>query len=467
MVSLGLAIFVYIKNPSIRVNRLSSALLFSFAVLAIGQSALGMSSDESAALPWAGAKLLGLILFAPLFLHTILVSTNKESPFGRIEYLYIPSAFFALALPVGLLVSGTRHWWHGYDVELKPMGIAVLAVLIAYTAYAAYVLAKKYSSGTEPEKLRMVPLLAGSLFLLVGFAVEAIRLVGTWAGIESGDIYPFLTPFGILMSVLFSYSAVKYSVLEVKPLSLLTKVEVVGPPVQAGMLVLCRDVDKSRGAFLGLVSQGCSGLIVTKHRPEKVRNEIGLENIPVIWLDVGKGRDALNPRKLESLFLSLQEFVGKSGEVAILIDDLNYLLSMNSLAAVRSFLVNSVELISGKRARMIVCLDEKKMNPDVLAELEQLVNYQYLMSIFYCLSSPIRKSILFYLKAGRASFTEIYKASGLMFPSKLSFHLNCLRDCGLLDQDEEKKYALTWKGEAALEMLQDFGGTLVEKFKVE
>ncbi len=480
VVSLGLAFFIYIKNPSSRVNRLSSLFLFSFGIFAFGQVALSMSTDNGMAFIWARVKLLGLIFFAPLFLHTVLASADKGNVLlGRMRYLYLPSVFFVLILGTRLLIADVRLWRYGYDLELGQMGWAIIPLFLAYTSYAAYVLAKKYVASMETERLRTTPLLMGSLIIVMGFMGEAWRMV------VSGDVYPFFPFAGAVVGVLFSYSVVKYDVLEVRPPPSpedgkaggavpTVQAEVGGkeegaaePVVRVGVMALSHGVDKSRGAFLSLVSHGCCGLIVTKHSPEKVRVETGLKGVPIVALDVGGRGGALNPRKPENIFLTLQEFVDKGGECVILIEDLNYLLSVNPLETMRSFLVNSVELVSNTGGRLIMEMDEEKMNKDVLAELEHLVKYQYLMPVFTCLSNPIRKDILYYLEAGTASFTDIFKAAGVIFPSKVSFHLNSLKDAGLVEQDGARKYALTWKGETALQMVKDMEGVLTDKFKVE
>lgn len=472
IVSSALALYIYAKKlyakkPSGRFDKLFALLMFSFAVLALGQSGICISTDHATAVFWARIRLLGMVFFAPLFLHTVLAFADKDNPLlGRVRYLYLPSAFFSLALAPGLSTLAVRPWG-GHDFEAAGALLwGSILIILAYVSYAAHVLVRGYTMGIDLARRRTKPLLLGALALLIGVVVWIAGMVGDSLGPATQYIHSFLGSAGIAMSILYSYAVTRYKVLDVAPVVEL-KAEAAEPALQPGMAVLTDGMDKSRQDLLGLVSQGYHGLIATKHQPEKVRMETALERTPILRLDVeGKG-DAIDARKLENLFLTLQEFVGKGGKGAILVEDLNYLLSVNSLKDLRAFLANIVELLASKRGVLILEVDEQKMNPDVLAELRHFLNYQHLMPVFSCLSNPIRKDIVLYLEAGKASFTEIYRASGLMFPSKLSFHLNFLRDCGLIEQDEERKYSLTWRGRAALEMLRGMEDELLKKFEVK
>ncbi len=457
----ALAFYTYFKNPASDLNRLFALLMFSLSVFAFGQGFLCASLDPATALFWARFKFLGMAFFAPLFVHSVLAFSNKDNPvLAKVQYLYLPSAFL-LVLPFGLFAPMVRAW-HDFDFDIAgPTLWGALLIFLPSVSYASYVLGLEYSRGIEPVRRRIRPLLLGALILLAGSAIAHGGLWSTWLGPATAYTHPFLASAGLAMSILFAYVITRYEVLEVPP-AVEIKAEAAEPALQPGMVVFT-DADRGMQAFLGLLSQGYHGLVVTKHKSEKVREEMRLEKTPVVSLDLeGKG-GAVDPRKLDNLFLALQDFAGK-GKSAVLVEDLNYLLSVNSLKDLRAFLASAVELFSSKRSVLILELDEEKMNQDVLAELKRFINYQHLMPVFSSLANPIRKDIVLYLEAGKASFTEIYKASGVLFPSKLSFHLNFLKDSGLVEQDEEKKYFLTWKGRAALEMMREMEEELLKKF---
>jgi DNA-binding NtrC family response regulator len=74
--------------------------------------------------------------------------------------------------------------------------------------------------------------------------------------------------------------------------------------------------------------------------------------------------------------------------------------------------------------------------------------------IFRSLSNPIRRRIMKLLGRGATGFGEILEFVELDDPSKLSFHLRKLKNDGLVEQDERKKYYLSGKGREALEVLR-------------
>ncbi len=74
--------------------------------------------------------------------------------------------------------------------------------------------------------------------------------------------------------------------------------------------------------------------------------------------------------------------------------------------------------------------------------------------IIKALSNPIRRQSLEYLYSrGKVRFRDIRDHLGIEDPAKLSFHLKILKQAGLVDQDQERKYFLTSVGRETLEVL--------------
>jgi DNA-binding NtrC family response regulator len=72
------------------------------------------------------------------------------------------------------------------------------------------------------------------------------------------------------------------------------------------------------------------------------------------------------------------------------------------------------------------------------------------------LANPIRRNALKIIEAeGKASFSRILGKINLDDPTKLSFHLRQLREAGLVDQNINKEYYITGKGERALNILRE------------
>ncbi len=74
--------------------------------------------------------------------------------------------------------------------------------------------------------------------------------------------------------------------------------------------------------------------------------------------------------------------------------------------------------------------------------------------IIKSLSYLTRRRILNILSLGSSSFTNILNTLKIDDPTKLSFHLRVLKQSGLVNQDENKKYFLTSKGKNAFEVIE-------------
>jgi len=85
--------------------------------------------------------------------------------------------------------------------------------------------------------------------------------------------------------------------------------------------------------FLSTMGAGRKGFCVTRVYPEKVREQYGLVDVPILWLsNVGK-EDTVRPKDLEKLSLSLEQFIAHEGGV-VLIDGIEYLITNNNFITV-------------------------------------------------------------------------------------------------------------------------------------
>ncbi len=81
-------------------------------------------------------------------------------------------------------------------------------------------------------------------------------------------------------------------------------------------------------------------------------------------------------------------------------------------------------------------------------------------NLLSALNSSIRRGILLYLSKGKFTLSEILRAVEMDDLSKLSFHIQKLKSCGLVEQDESKKYFLTGGGKKALNILMQLESQL-------
>jgi DNA-binding NtrC family response regulator len=89
---------------------------------------------------------------------------------------------------------------------------------------------------------------------------------------------------------------------------------------------------------------------------------------------------------------------------------------------------------------------------DVEAELETTLKV---------LANPIRRNALKIIEAeGRVSFSRILSRINIDDPTKLSFHLRQLKEASLVDQNANKEYYVTARGERALNVLRELMAAL-------
>jgi DNA-binding response OmpR family regulator len=79
-------------------------------------------------------------------------------------------------------------------------------------------------------------------------------------------------------------------------------------------------------------------------------------------------------------------------------------------------------------------------------------------NIFRALDSPIRRTIVVFLSSGTDfAFSEIMRGIKIDDATKLNFHLQKLKQDGLVAQEEDRRYTLSDLGKRALEILQHLG----------
>lgn len=96
-------------------------------------------------------------------------------------------------------------------------------------------------------------------------------------------------------------------------------------------------------------------------------------------------------------------------------------------------------------------LEETKFRKSI----SELSTSKEVEEVISSLNSPLRRLILSYLgeRGERLSFTQLQRGVGERDATKFNFHLRKLREAGLVEQDEDRRYMLTQKGRKALEVI--------------
>ncbi|HIH00503.1 TPA: DUF835 domain-containing protein, partial [Thermoplasmata archaeon] len=92
--------------------------------------------------------------------------------------------------------------------------------------------------------------------------------------------------------------------------------------------------ETSYNLFISTPKKGMKGYCITRNYPAKIRTKFDLKDVPIVWLS-NVGRDnAIRPKDLEKLSLSLEQFLSQPDGGIVLLDGLEYLITNNNFITV-------------------------------------------------------------------------------------------------------------------------------------
>ena len=164
------------------------------------------------------------------------------------------------------------------------------------------------------------------------------------------------------------------------------------------------------------------------------------ENVFIISLE----KD-LKPRKVEEIERELTENIEK--DCVILLANIEYLLKGNTIGEVRNFLNSLNKKAMLNNCKLILSANLKNIEEKERDTLKDLIADIHLGIFSDSISNYLRRKIISFLSDGKKySFTRIAQELKIEDNPKLSFHLKKLKDDGVLEQDEEKRYYLSKTG---------------------
>jgi len=136
-------------------------------------------------------------------------------------------------------------------------------------------------------------------------------------------------------------------------------------------LVLENRTDRAWKVFSGEIKRGRRGFCVTRNYPDKIRASYpDLAGTPIVWLsNVGKD-DAVRPKDLEKLSLSLEQFIGTEGGI-VLLDGIEYLITNNNFITVLRLVQSLRDQIAINRAILICPVNPLTLDQNQLSLLER------------------------------------------------------------------------------------------------
>ncbi len=126
-------------------------------------------------------------------------------------------------------------------------------------------------------------------------------------------------------------------------------------------LILEERSAKSYRMFKQSISEGMPAYCVTRTFPEKIRERYELGEIPILWLSNVAKEEAVRPKDLEKLSLSLEEFLGKNGGI-ILLDGIEYLITNNNFITVLKLIQSLRDQVAINRSILLLSINPSTMD---------------------------------------------------------------------------------------------------------
>lgn len=123
-----------------------------------------------------------------------------------------------------------------------------------------------------------------------------------------------------------------------------------------------------------MTNKGLAGFCITRTFPEKVRDRYELgEDTPILWLSNVSKDDAVRPKDLEKLSLSLEEFLNNQGGI-VLLDGIEYLITNNNFITVLKLIQSLRDQVAINRSIMLLSVNPSTMDTHQINLLKREVD---------------------------------------------------------------------------------------------
>ncbi|UCE45345.1 MAG: DUF835 domain-containing protein [Methanobacteriota archaeon] len=119
------------------------------------------------------------------------------------------------------------------------------------------------------------------------------------------------------------------------------------------------------------LSNGNCGMVVTRELPKRVTSERNIGSSRVVWLTnlVGEGR--INPTAIGILMSQLRSFIEGNPKTVVIVDGLEYLISLNTYDRMLQFLNQLRDVVMTNESSLILPVDPRTLSERELALLER------------------------------------------------------------------------------------------------
>ncbi|MFH1064101.1 MAG: DUF835 domain-containing protein [Candidatus Woesearchaeota archaeon] len=382
-VKFGLAIWVYMKNPSAKVNSYFAIVFAGQALWDLGKFVMWILPTPEEAFFWARLSYSGYIISVFFLLSFVWAYLKKKNYFttvpGRIV-IYTPMVFMLISLWLSNIVIynvippdvisrslGIDLWDYQYGIIYNNF---FLWFQILPFLYAFFMFVFKYFRVKRADKKKQL------MYLVLGSAFPIM------IGIPTGVVLPLfginLPPhnniLSLIMSVFIAVGIIKYKFLSIQP---------VGETIVEGRKLDHKLAEQYRfevghsyfinhersseiahKVLLTHLYKKKYGLIITAHNPSTIRHEYGIETTPVVWItDTETEHLAIDPLDIEQLYETIRRFVESAPNSYVLIDGLDYLVVHNNFVKILHFIKQVQRTVSGGDDCLIVTQGSLVLEP--------------------------------------------------------------------------------------------------------
>ncbi len=332
--SLILAVLILIvlrSDPHSRSHHVTALLLSIMLLWSIFDLVQRSTASEDVAYAAMMGVIAAVIFVPPVILHLSYIFPWKKRGVHPVILFLYGISFFLLAIHLNssVFVSGVKKYGAydaGYDLIPGKYTVHLLVYVVIAVFAALAILLVRYSS------MQGEGILARMRFIIVGLGIMAILTVATGAlPIFYGDFgeYPLTTLSFSIGGLVMIYGFTR----PLPGMPVAEQISASRGPFPSGVETQVRE--KGYPRFHRLVTGGMAGICISGRKEEEVREELGLDGIPVV--DAGKllrgmkkdeARDALffvvSDAAMDSgtvvLLDSLEKFTGRAGMRSLLED---------------------------------------------------------------------------------------------------------------------------------------------------
>jgi isoleucyl-tRNA synthetase len=133
--------------------------------------------------------------------------------------------------------------------------------------------------------------------------------------------------------------------------------------------------ETSYNLFISTLRKGMKGYCITRNYPAKIRSKFDLRDVPIVWLS-NVGRDnAIRPKDLEKLSLSLEQFLSQPDGGIVLLDGLEYLITNNNFITVLRLIQSLRDQVAINQSILLMAVNRSTLESHQLNLLEREVDH--------------------------------------------------------------------------------------------